>query len=232
VTLGNTLKDEQAVQIACGFYHSVLLTNHGRVFTSGSGAQGELGHGNDKPLRYFSPIKYVIERVGWFIGSLVHWFIGSLVHWFIGSLVHWFIDSLVGWLVGWLVGTEISKRQWKLRVATRIRHCAPKQETSTPGAMATTANSATVRCKTSYHHDWCRHCEASAFARLHRVPSIPLPSQVWCTPTPTSTECIATSADMCNLQICPTSTRGVRAIAIVSGTETSKINHHRNSSRL
>lgn len=59
VTLGNALmKDELPVQIACGFYHSVAVTNQGRVFTTGSGAQGELGHGNERPVRYFAPIKY------------------------------------------------------------------------------------------------------------------------------------------------------------------------------
>jgi hypothetical protein len=158
VTLGNTLKDEQAVQIACGFYHSVLLTNHGRVFTSGSGAQGELGHGNDKPLRYFSPIKYVIERVGWFIGSLVHWFIGSLVHWFIGSLVHWFIDSLVGWLAQkyrrgsgscvWPRAYGIAHRnrrrlhlgQWLLR-PTRPRYAAKRAITTIGAGTAKQAHS-------------------------------------------------------------------------------------------
>lgn len=42
---------EKVVQIACGLYHTVLLTKHGEVYTCGFNLFGQLGVGHTSPHR-------------------------------------------------------------------------------------------------------------------------------------------------------------------------------------
>ena len=42
------LRGQQAVRSACGFYHTLTLTDAGQLYSYGWGAYGQLGHGNEK----------------------------------------------------------------------------------------------------------------------------------------------------------------------------------------
>ena len=49
------LKDKKVVYVACGFQHTVAVTENGDVYSWGFGKNGALGHGNwdlnDKPKK-------------------------------------------------------------------------------------------------------------------------------------------------------------------------------------
>ena len=70
------ISDVKISKIACGCYHSVLLSKTGHVFTFGRGNHGQLGHGNKDNvaiprLIYFFKDKKATDVAGGFYHSIV-----------------------------------------------------------------------------------------------------------------------------------------------------------------
>ena len=52
----NTLTQEKIISISAGFFHSVLLSSNGKVFTFGGNDYGQLGDGSNSHRNYTVPI--------------------------------------------------------------------------------------------------------------------------------------------------------------------------------
>lgn len=56
--------DEYVAEIACGSLHSILRTNHGRIFSCGFGETYALGHCNNTSYNFFREMTYFSEKYG------------------------------------------------------------------------------------------------------------------------------------------------------------------------
>jgi alpha-tubulin suppressor-like RCC1 family protein len=52
-----TLVSDNVVDVACGIFHTLILTDKGRVYSSGGNNYGQLGVGNKKPTNIPTKIK-------------------------------------------------------------------------------------------------------------------------------------------------------------------------------
>ena len=56
--------DEYINEISCGSLHTLVRSNHGRIFSTGFGETYALGHGNNSNLNGFKEITYFTEKYG------------------------------------------------------------------------------------------------------------------------------------------------------------------------